>query len=259
MMNILALLLGVGVIVAGFFLSTDEVGMFWDTVSLFIVFGGTFAAVAISVQFPRLLTMVKIFINKMLKGKIVDYSDVIKEILSLSNEYNKGKPLSSLVENIKDDFLRESVQLLADDIVEPDHFINLVKRRANSLNKIMMVDIMRFKNIGKYPPAFGMMGTTIGMIVLLANLGGKDAMAKMGPAMGVCLITTLYGVIVANMIVVPVAENIEDSARDIYLKNSIVAEGLKLMLDKVSLPVMTEELNSYLKESDRLDWKEVVG
>ena len=51
----------------------------------------------------------------------------------------------------------------------------------------------------------------MGMVVLLSGLGGKDAMKTMGPAMAVCLITTLYGVIIANVLIVPISENIEDS------------------------------------------------
>jgi chemotaxis protein MotA len=103
-----------------------------------------------------------------------------------------------------------------------------------------------------------MMGTTIGMIVLLANLGGADAMKMIGPAMGVCLITTLYGVVVANLVVIPIGENLIESAKDIHQKNQIILEGVKHIIAKSNPVVVAEELNSFLLPGDRLDWKEVV-
>jgi chemotaxis protein MotA len=76
--------------------------------------------------------------------------------------------------------------------------------------------------------------------------------------MAVCLITTLYGVILANVFFIPVSENIEDSAHEINLKNEIVVHGLLLILKETSPAIIAEELNSYLDKKDRLDWKEVI-
>ena len=77
-----------------------------------------------------------------------------------------------------------------------------------------------------------MMGTTIGMIVLLANLGGEDAIKKDRPAMGVCLITTLYGVIIANLGFIPIAENLVHLSKRNNLKNVIILEGGKTPIKK---------------------------
>ena len=130
------------------------------------------------------------------------------------------------LKNITDPFIAEAIDLYTDDLVDDERFIKMLKDRVRNMKKSLMMDINRFKNIGKYPPAFGMMGTTMGMVVLLSGLGGKDAMKTMGPAMAVCLITTLYGVIIANVLIVPISENIEDSIMEIDLKNQIIAEGL---------------------------------
>jgi len=97
------------------------------------------------------------------------------------------------------------------------------------------------------------------MIVLLANLGGEDAIKKIGPAMGICLITTLYGVILANLGFIPVAENLLHVAKKKHLKNIIVLEGVKLLLEKVNPVIGAEELNSFLPPKDRLNWKKIIG
>jgi len=258
-MQILALLLGVGVTGAGLFLSTSDVGMFLDGTSLFIVIGGTLASTAISVQIPRIVKLFKIFINKMIKGRAVNYQEVIKQIIRLSDAFYSNKNLQEFKESIEDPFIRECIDLYTDELVEDDRYIRMLKDRIINMKKALTMDVNRFKNIGKYPPAFGMMGTTMGMVVLLSGLGGKDAMKTMGPAMAVCLITTLYGVIMANVIIVPISENIEDSAAEIHLKNTIIVEGFNLILQKTAPPVLAEELNSFLEEKDRLDWKEVLS
>ena len=134
-----------------------------------------------------------------------------------------------------------------------------MKKRSENLYKNYNEETQKFQSMGKYPPAFGMMGTTIGMIVLLANLGGKDAMKMIGPAMGVCLITTLYGVIVANLAFIPISEFLDDSTKELYAKNEIIIEGMELMLNKTNPVVIAETLNSFLIPSERLDWKEIVG
>ena len=170
-----------------------------------------------------------------------------------------AKEFTEYKNNITDPFILEAVELYIDELVDDEKFIKMLKDRVNNMKKALMMDVNRFKNIGKYPPAFGMMGTTMGMVVLLSGLGGKDAMKTMGPAMAVCLITTLYGVIIANVLIVPISENIEDSIMEIHLKNQIIAEGFSLILQKTPPPVLAEELNSFLEVKDRLDWKEVLG
>jgi flagellar motor component MotA len=99
-MQILALLLGVGVTGAGLFLSTSDVGMFLDGTSLFIVIGGTLASTAISVQIPRIVKLFKIFINKMIKGRAVNYQEVIKQIIRLSDAFYSNKNLQEFKESM---------------------------------------------------------------------------------------------------------------------------------------------------------------
>ena len=86
-----------------------------------------------------------------------------------------------------------------------------------------------------------------------------DAIKMIGPAMGVCLITTLYGVVVANLAVIPVAENLFASTKETHLKNQIIVEGVRLILGKTNPIVVAEKLNSFLPPSKRLNWKEVVN
>ena len=96
------------------------------------------------------------------------------------------------------------------------------------------------------------------MIVLLSNLGGADAAKTIGPAMAICLITTLYGVAVANLVIIPIAENLTANSKEIRLKNTIITEGIRLIMENKNTVLLAEELNSFLLPKDRINWKDVV-
>ena len=68
--------------------------------------------------------------------------------------------------------------------------------------------IKGFKTMAKFPPAFGMMGTVLGLIALLQSLGNPDAKSQIGPAMAIALVTTLYGIAINNLAIIPMGESL---------------------------------------------------
>lgn len=253
--SILSLLMALGVFITGIVTSAEHYEHFFDLPALLIVLGGTFAALSISFQLNRVLSLMKIVFSRVILGHRHDYSKVIAELMTMSEAYRKGDSIDSFMANTKDDFLRECLQLIQDNVLEGEELFEVLDNRVENLNFHYMEEANRFKSAGKYPPAFGLMGTTIGMVVLLSSIGGSDALRKIGPAMSVCLTATLYGVTFANFFFIPVGENLVDSSRETYLKNKIIVEGLSLMLAKTNPIILAEKLNSFLKPHDRLDWK----
>ena len=115
--------------------------MFLDGTSLFIVIGGTTASAAISVQIPRLLKLFKIFINRMIKGKSVDFKLVITEIIKLSDAFYAKKNLQEFKSNINDPFIQESIDLYTDDLVDDEKFIKMLQDRVGNMKKTLMMDV----------------------------------------------------------------------------------------------------------------------
>ncbi len=257
--SIIGFLIAIAVLIVGLFLSTTNVKMFVDYPSMFIVLGGTFAATAISFQVDRLGALLKVFFLRVIKGKKADFQNVIKELMVITEKYRKGDSLANIKGSTSDHFIIECLELLEDNILDHEELFEVMDSRVQNMNNLYTEEANKFKSLGKFPPAFGMMGTTIGMIVLLANLGGADAIKMIGPAMGVCLITTLYGVVIANLAVIPIAENLIESSKENYLKNMIIVEGIKLVQAKTNPVIVAEKLNSFLHPSQRLNWKEVVN
>ena len=257
--SIIGFTLAIGVLVGGLFLSTDNILLFYDSTSLFIVLGGTLAAISISFPLTMVFKLVKIFFARVIKGSQVNYTTTIANLVQIGEKFRNGTGVDKLKEDSKFPFLTEALQLIEDEVIDTRTIFFILEERIENMHAMYMKDTNKFKAMGKYPPAFGMMGTTIGMIVLLANLGGAEAMKMIGPAMGVCLITTLYGVIIANLIIIPIGENLEESTNEKYLQNQIILEGVKLIMEKTNPVVITERLNSFLLPTDRVDWKDLLG
>lgn len=259
--TISAIILAVGVLIYGLILSAADSGlaMFYDFPSLFIVLGGVVAATAMSFQYRRMWAVVKAGTGRILKGKPVDFRELIKDVILSVDAYRKGESLKALADKSKDEFYREGIMLLSDGVMTPEQIFVLMEERNENLFFLYSEDATKLKVVGKYPPAFGMMGTTMGMIVLLANLNGTDAIKRVGPAMGICLITTLYGTVMANFGFLPMADNMVEQAKEKYLKNKILLEGLKLLSIKENPIIVAEKLNSFIHPGDRLDWKTVLG
>ncbi len=257
--SLIGLSLSLVVFYFGLVLASPNIGIFLDYPSAFIVFGGTFASAAISYKISHMVTLFKIFLRHVTGGYKVDYAGVIAEIMKIGDAYRRGESLEAHINKVSDHFLKEALELINDGILESEHLIRILTDRANNMNYMHLEDATKIKTLAQYPPAFGALGTTIGMIVLLANLGGEDAIKMVGPAMGICLITTLYGSATANMLIVPVAENLIEASKVGHVKNLIIIEGIKHLLNKSNPIVVAEELNSYLPPSARLDWKEIIG
>lgn len=260
-MNIFAIisfLMALAVFYFSLVLASPNLGMFLDYPSMFIVLGGTFAAMAIGFKLNKIVTLFWVFFMKFVKGQDIKQNKIVEEMIQLIDQLKKGASMTDLKNSCKDLFLRESLELIEDGILNKEQIIDVLEVRRDTISATYMEDANQLKSMGKYPPAFGAIGTTIGMIVLLANLGGEDAMKMIGPAMGICLITTLYGSAVANVILIPMAENLSQNAKDIHKKNSVVIQGVKLILEKTSPILAAERLNSYLKPSERVDWKKII-
>ena len=257
-LSIISFVLAIAVLYGGLALSSNDLKIFYDVPSLFIVIGGTFAATAISFQLNRLASLLKIFIRRFIFGKKFEYRKIISELLNHNESFRKGESFDGLSSKTKDLFLKEGLLLAKDGVLAIDDVIRLLTERNDNMYQMHLEDANKIKVISKYPPAFGMIGTTIGMIVLLGNLAAENAMKLIGPAMGICLITTLYGGVFSNLLLIPLSENLLDDSKEVFTKNQIIIKGLELITQKTNPILMCEELNSYLSPKDRLDWKKVT-
>lgn len=239
-------------------ISSKEYHLFADLPAIFLVLGGTAGAAIITMQINRVGRLLKVFFNRLLRGKRVEYAPVIKDLMIIAEAYRRGDSIATVIEKTSDPFLKEGLQMIDDNILKGEELFDVLESRAAHMFTHYNEEATKFKNLGKYPPAFGLMATVLGMIALLSNLGGADAMKMVGPAMGMCLVATFMGIVLANVFILPIGDSLADNAKEINLKNQIIVEGLFLISEKTNPIIVAEKLNSFLLPTDRLNWKDVT-
>lgn len=255
---VISFLLAAAVFLTSVLTTGDDPKNLIDFHGVLIVFGGTVAATAISFQLDRTFLMLKVFFNRTIRGKKPDYIAIIRELMKLSDAYRNDSPsLKQMVDTSQDHFIKESMGALLDEVVPLDQLEKILNNRVKTIYTRYADDANRFQSMGKYPPAMGLMGAVLGMIALLGGLGKPGAEKGVGPAMSIALVATFYGIALANLVIIPIGENLAETSKEIKRKNIIIVEGVKLIAKRTNPIVLAEELNSFLLPAERIDWKSV--
>lgn len=255
---VISFLLAAAVFLISVLTSGDNPEALLDFHGALIVLGGTVSATAISFQLDRTLLMLKVFYNRTIRGKKPDYIAIIRELMKLAEAYRNDSPtIKQDIDKLDDHFMKEAMNALLDGIVPISQLENILKNRVQTLHNRYSDDANRFKAMGKYPPAMGLMGAVLGMIALLAGLGKPGAEKGVGPAMSIALVATFYGIALANLVIIPIGENLAETSKEVKRKNVIIVEGVRLISQKTNPIVLAEELNSFLLPAERIDWKSI--
>lgn len=197
---------------------------FVDYPSVAITIGGTFAALAIAFPgyyFSKIPKHLKIMVTP----TKYDTQSYITQIAEFAKEA-RMKGLLSLEDKLnesKDPFLRSSLMLVVDS-VEPEKVHNLLQAELDHLDDRHAADRAFYDKGAGFAPSFGMIGTLIGLVKMLANMDDPGAI---GPAMGVALLTTLYGSLIANLLFSPVSNKLRVRHEEEYLCKVLICEGVE--------------------------------
>jgi chemotaxis protein MotA len=244
---------GVGVM----YYALAETGMnlefFLDKHGIMIVVGGTAAAASISFPITKVITLVKVFVLRVLGRNRVDYQGTISQILELNKKATVGVTgLNEVLGTIRNEFLKESVALVAGGVLTEREIRTTLEQRLKTVETRYMEEANMFRIIGRFPPAFGLLATTLGMIAVLQKIGSPDSQKLIGPAMSIGLIGTLYGIALANLVFIPIAEALAERTREEVALRRIILEGCCLLKQQVNPIALREQLNSYLLPKDRV-------
>lgn len=254
--TLIAFLIGLGVFFGAAYTSTKNPFIYMNAHAALVVFGGTFAAAAISFGFGRLVTLARVLFRRVLGGsRHYDPQSLIKTVMVLSDIYRSHPDrLGESIQDVEDPFLSEALRMVVENYLPHDDINRLLITRTASIHQRYQEEAIKFKALAKFPPAFGLMGAVMGMISSMSEIGAGSN--SVGPSLALALVGTLYGVALANLVILPLAENLLDSAREVKAKNLLITEAVGLMLQKKNPVLMAEDLNSFLLASERLDWRE---
>ena len=247
------MILAAAVFIASAILSFSNTGVLVDAKSALIVVGGTVTTTLICFSFREVSALVKVFFKRVIFGNVVDPALTIIEITNLARAAKKGKAnFERAVADIRHAFLRDGAEILfwAEEDISDDELRDLLETRVYMQHERYMAEANQLKSVSQYPPAFGLMGTTIGMIALLQNLndGGGEGL---GQAMAIALITTLYGLVLSNFLLAPIAENLSKQSQEEFFVRRMIVEGLMLIHQGKPPRFVEEYIVSYVLPKDR--------
>jgi len=225
-----------------------DIGTFVNLPSFLIVIGG--ATCATLIRFP----LSGVFSALGLGGKVAfthkrtDPREMIDEIAGLAEVVRKNGPLSLEEVEIDDPFLKKGIQYIADGY--EGTFILESMERERDLALERLEDGQRvFKALGDSAPAFGMIGTLVGLVQMLSTM---DDPSKIGPAMAIALLTTLYGAVVANLVALPIADKLGLKSKSMDITSTLAIDGIMQIRENKSPNLIRELLISYLPEKHRV-------
>jgi chemotaxis protein MotA len=253
--TLLGFLASIAVLLSAVITSTDEFRIFFDVHAALIVLGGTGAATLICFSLPKILNLFKVFLLRILGANKRDYLALVDEIVVLSQARNRGmQQFEAAVPKIRDLFLKDAAEVLfwVESEVPPSHLRDLLETRAQTHFEQYMDEANIFRTIAKFPPAFGLLGTTFSMIILLRSLGSQTGQSAIGPAMALGLVATLYGVALTNFLFVPIAENLTKQTKEDLVSRRMVIEGIMAIHDRMPTKFIEEKVKSFLLPGDRV-------
>ena len=245
---------GVGLFVAAVVTSTDNYMMFVSLASGMMVLGSTFAASLISFSFLEVMHAVKAMMQTVLSGKTSQghLRELVQRFMELSNIYRDGG-ISALEDSLtakekKDEFMSLGIELMGSGYKKAE--INTIMRDAmDSHWQRQSLEGKILNTMGIYAPGFGMVGTIVGLIIMLDNMG--DDMANLGKGLALALITTLYGVLLANLLFKPTAAQVTEKQEQEYFRHQLITDGFVLLAEKKDSLLIQDRLNAFIKPSKR--------
>ena len=237
--TLIGLLAGFGIILIGIIQSGGKLYWFFNLNSLLIVLGGTFAATMVNLPLRAVGNIFNVLQN-VFRGEDYDYIGIIEEIVQKAQKARKDGLLSLEADlpMMRDGFFKNGIELAINER-ESSRLRTFLNLEMNNISSRHVAGQEMFLYMASYAPAFGMLGTVLGLIIMMNNFssggGGMEITASYDVAerfadllsgMGLALITTFYGVFMANMIFLPIGGKLKRRSENEMMLKSIVVEGI---------------------------------
>lgn len=238
-------LLIISVIMGG---GVSGIAAFINIPSMMIVVGGTICATLVRYPLQRVtgvisLIMKTIFVKlsspQVEMQNLIEYAKIARRegLLALENK----------IVDIKDTFLSKSIQLLVDG-TDSDGLRSILEKEIENVRGRHSIGKGVLESMGTVAPAFGMMGTLIGLVLMLREL---DDPSKIGVGMATALITTFYGVLLANLIFLPMSGKLDVRSKEETLLKELILEGVVSIQSGDNPSIVEEKLKGFLSPSQR--------
>ena len=267
--TLIGLLAGIGIIILGIISAGGKIAWFWNFNSILIVLGGTFAATMVNLPLKAVTNVFNILKN-VFRAEDYNYTGIIEEVVKKATKARKDGllALEADLSTMEDGFFKNGIELAINerDAKRLRTFLNL---EMNNIQSRHIAGQELFLYMASYAPAFGMLGTVLGLIIMMMNFtsGGGDVdlgadysvaerFSELLRGMGLALITTFYGVFMANMIFLPIGGKLKRRSENEMMLKNIVVEGIISIHAREHPILIREKLMTFVPSQYRYNNKE---
>lgn len=240
----LGLLAGAAVVVS-LILMGGELRMYYDIHAVIVIFGGSFAAMLIRFPLASILHGLPTGLKYAFTMRRITQRELVEEIAHLADIARKQGPLGLEKVEVEDPFLAKGVRYVADG-----YDANFIRETLTRDRETFLMHLDEgqklYRSIGDFAPAFGMVGTLIAMVQMFANMQDPS---KLGPAMAIALLATLYGATVSNLLCLPIADKLHVKLAEEEVNRTLIIDGVLMLRESKSPQIVREMLLAYLPES----------
>jgi chemotaxis protein MotA len=228
---------------------TDNIRAFFSLEGVLIVIGGTLAVAFMSYQATDVKEALK-GLGLMFKKPTATHENLHRDLINVISwariMKEKGvRGLENVVdEGINDPFVRYGLEMVVSNYT-PEEVRGMMETAADAYYERDTVPAHVLMAMAGHAPAFGMVGTLIGMVIMLGNFTGD--MSGVGAGLSIALLATLYGVVSARMLYMPAASKIMQKQENMRFRNHLIIEGMVMLVANKSANYIQDRLNSFLK------------
>ena len=241
------------VAIVGSILAGGEITSFFDVPSLLVVGLGVTGGTMIKWPMEVVTKLVNV-VMKAIFFTPADPKETIEEIGNLAETARRESVFALEKVEVEDAFLKKAMMLAADNS-PPEVIKSILQLEVDALEDRHSIGIDVLDGIGGDGPAFGMIGTLIGLVIMLQNLSDQ---AAIGPAMAVALLTTFYGAVLANAFALPLKNKISYRSGREILKMNIIISGTLGIVAGENPRLIKEKLSAFLPPSERVTEEEAA-
>src|SRR5690625_876950 len=228
---------------------SEGAAQFLDITSIFIVIGGLIASMLINFKMEQ-IKLTKKILNEAFHKNEQRLPELIALFIQLSDRARREGflALENQLEEVDDPFIRKGV-LLAVDGIEPEVINDIMNAEITAMEERHYKGRALIEKAAEYAPAWGMIGTLVGLVMMLNNL---EDPAALGPSMAVALLTTLYGTVLANLVFSPMASKLESKTEEEVFVKQIIIEGVIGVQSGQNPRILEEKLSAFLSDEAKV-------
>jgi chemotaxis protein MotA len=247
---------GTALMIIGIIWGGGNLGAFFSPSSIMITIGGSFASLLVGHPFSRVMSLLT-YLRLTLRPFRFQEERLISQLVTFSEKARREGllALEDDLEELEDEFLRKGIQLVVDG-TDPEIIKNILYSELNQIQARHQVGIMLVDDWAKQAPAFGMIGTILGLIIMLARIEDRSTI---GNGMAVALLTTFYGAMLSYLVLGPMKKKLEDRDNAEMLVKEIMIEGVLSIQAGDNPRILEEKLLCLLAPRRREEVRAVAG